>query len=51
MEYIVIFKKPDELLKTEYVKAATAQKAVDNVRLRYHNVKIREVARIMKSWR
>lgn len=51
MEYIVIYKNPDELLKTEYIKANTAQTAVNYVRINNPNAKIREVARIMKSWK
>lgn len=51
MDYIVIYKLPNELLKTEYMKAKSAQQAVNTIRLKHDGVKIREVARIMKSWK
>ena len=49
--FIVVYETADGNIRTEYIAANNAQEAADEVTSFEEDVEIREVAKVMKSWK
>lgn len=49
--FIVVYMTAEGNIRTEYIAAYSAQEAADEVRSYEEGIEIREVAKVMKSWK